>query len=263
LPGIEEIIRVIRQYFHSDIEKWASYSGDRNKIHFDRELAVKYGLKDVIVQGMLILLDAKMMMSSCIKEGSSINFYIKKPVSICTDIEFSIKDGDKKKVLTVAEADNAKEVCVTATVLSQHSIDFTPESNQIRVSSEFIQSHIDLLKSYYPDIESNWLLMDTLLFCICFNQQKDDYFYRQSLKIPQSNRYDDITTYHVAQNIFISERLLTCGDINFSEISYAIEEKDVYINDDSAYSTFNITAIENSKVIYQSSIGCMTKASNI
>lgn len=251
---------MIRQYSHHDIEKWADYSGDRNKIHFDKELAIKNGLKDVIVQGMLILLDAKLMLSSCIKDSSSINFYIKKPVPISTDIQYSIKGSDRKKILTVTELDNPKDACITATVLPQLPVYSKGPSNKVGVSSDFIQRHIDSLKEYYPNIESNWLLMDTLLFCICFNQQKDDYFYRQSLKIPESSRYDNITTYHVAQNIFISERLLTYSNIDFSKISYIIEEKDVYIHDDSAYSTFNINAIEDEEVIYQSSIGCMTKA---
>lgn len=253
---------MIRQYSHHDIEKWAKYSGDRNRIHFDKAFAIENGLKDVIIQGMLILLDAKMMMVPLVNESSELNFYIKRPVPVNTDIAFSIKESPNKKNLAVAELNNLDEVCVTATILRQEPPKLNANIEQIRVSSEFIQMHLDLLQEYYPNITSNWLVMDTLLFCICFNQQKDDYFYRQSLKISQGDNYNKITTYHAAQKIFISERLLTCDDIQFSDINYSVEEKDIYVLEDSAYSTFNISAIEKNEIIFQSSIGCITKASD-
>ncbi|MFI8416566.1 MaoC/PaaZ C-terminal domain-containing protein [Serratia sp. NPDC078593] len=249
-----------RRYSQHEIEKWADYSGDRNRVHFDKEFAIENGLSDVIVQGMLILLDAKIMMSSCIESSSMLNFYIKKPVTIDTDINYSLKDRGSKKILTVTELNDPDEICVTATALPQKPMTLTPGSNQIHVTPEFVQGHLDTLKKYYPGIEANWLLMDTILFCICFNQQKDDYFYRQSLKIAKDNRQDKITTYHVAQKIFASERILTCHDIDFSAISYVIEEKDIYIQADSAYSTFNVNAFEADEVIFQSSIGCITKS---
>lgn len=251
---------MLKQYSYHDIEKWAKYSGDRNRIHFDKAFAIENGLKDVIIQGMLILLDAKMMMVPLVNEGSEINFFIKKPVPVNTDIDFSIKETPNKKILTVAELSNIDDACVTSTILQQKPPKLNADINQIRVTPEFIQTYLDLLKDYYPHIVANWLIMDTLLFCICFNQQKDDYFYRQSLKISQDNDRNKITTYHAAQKLFISERLLNSDDIEFSDISYAIEEKDVYVLEDSAYSTFNISAIEKNEIIFQSSIGCITKA---
>lgn len=254
---------MIKQYSHKDIEKWASYSGDRNKLHFDKGLAIKHGLKDVIVQGMLILLDSKLMLASYIKESSSLNFYIKKPVCVNTDVEYNIRDGAKKKTLTVNVPGNPKDSYVTATLLSQNIVDFKKPSNQINVSSSFVKEHKESLAEHYPSIKSNWLILDTLLFCVYFNQQKDDYFQRQALKIPQPDKHSTILTYQVAQNIFISDRLLTCEDIDFSKIAYSVEEKDVYIQADSAYSTFDVNAIEDGKIIFQSSIGCITTASPI
>jgi len=248
-----------RQYSYHDIEKWAKYSGDRNRIHFDKKFAIENGLNDVIIQGMLVLLDAKMMMVPLVNMDSELSFFIKRPVSVNTNIDFSVKETPNKKILTIAELSNIDDICVTATILRQKPPKLNANTNQIRVSSEFIQMHLDLLKEYYPHIISNWLIMDTLLFCICFNQQKDDYFYRQSLKISQGNDCNKITTYHVAQKIFISERLLNRDSIDFNDISYSIEEKDIYVLEDSAYSTFNISAIEKNEIIFQSSIGCLTK----
>lgn len=248
-----------RRYSHQDIEKWADYSGDRNRVHFDRDIAIKNGLPDVIVQGMLILLDAKSMLLPYIKTNSSINFFIKKPVAINTDIEYDIKNVNDKTILKVHEKESVEKVCVVATVLTDDPPDLQSNINSITVPEAFTQTQLDITKRYYPHIEEKWLLMDTLLFCVCFNQQKDDYFYRQSLKIAKNTNYNDIVTYHVAQKIFVSDRLLRIDDIDSSSISYCIEEKDVYVQDDSAYSTFNISAIEEDKIIFQSSIACLTK----
>lgn len=252
---------MIRRYSARDIEKWADYSGDRNKVHFDKAFAINNGLKDIIVQGMLTLLDAKVMITPWLKTHSSLDFYIKNPVSMNTDVQFTLKEGENKQTLTIAESQNPEAVCVTATLLAQKPPNLPKSATRIPISDEFIQMHLESLKSHYPHISHNWLLMDTLLFSICFNQRKDDYFHQQALKISKHHRYDNITTYHVAQKLFISEQLIVGGDINFSEISFFIEDKDIYIDNDSAYNIFNIHAVQQGAIIFQSSIGCMTKAS--
>ncbi len=253
---------MIKQYTHQDIAKWADYSGDRNQVHFDKGFAVKNGLNDVIVQGMRILLDAKEMMIPYINSDVAVNFYIKKPVLVNTNIEYSIKQNKNKTRLIVSTLDKPEEVCVTATILAEPPPVLDKLVNQIRVSAEFIQYYVDLLLQYYPHIKTNWLLIDTLLFCISFNQQKNTYFRKQAQKINVDTNHHVITTYHVAQKIFISERLLK-NHIDFQALSYAINEKDIYSQKDSVYSTFTISAIEEDGIIYQSSIECMTKASEI
>lgn len=250
-----------KKYSNHDIEKWADYSGDRNKIHFDKNIAVENGLRDVIVQGMLILLDAKIALSPFIVTGSEISFFIKKPVIIDTDVDFSIREVNHKKILTVHEVDEPKSVCVTANILPQKALELTDKKNQLRVSEAFLNNAIDNLRKYYPNIKEDWILLDTLLFCISFNQQKDDYFHRQALKLTGKNEITDITTFHVAQKIFIAESMLNSSRVDLQNMSFILEEKDVYIHDDSAYSSFDINVIENEKVVFQSSMGCLTKSS--
>ncbi|WLI76612.1 MaoC/PaaZ C-terminal domain-containing protein [Kosakonia sp. H02] len=252
---------MIRRYSAQDIEQWAHYSGDRNRVHFDKAFALKNGLKDIIVQGMLSLLDAKLMVSPWLNSDSSLNFYIKKPVLINTDIRLSIKDGRSKQILTVAESRDPEDICTTATILPYQPPDSLDNATRIPVSDIIIQTHLQTLKSYYPHIGCHWIILDTLLFSLCFNQRKDDYFHQQALKIARHHRYDSITTYHVAHKLFVSQRLLTSGDIDFQHFDYLIEDKDIYIDNDSAYNTFNIHVVEGDAIIFQSSIGCLTKAS--
>lgn len=250
-----------KKYSHDDIEKWADYSGDRNKIHFDKDIAVKNGLRDVIVQGMLILLDAKIALSSSIVTDSEISFFIKKPVIIDTDIDFGISEINHKKILTVHEVNEPKSVGVTANILPKKALELTEKKTQVRLSETFLNNHMDILRKYYPNIKEDWILLDTLLFCISFNQQKDDYFHKQALKLTGNNEMIDITTFHVSQRVFIAKSMSNSNGLHFQNMSFVVEEKDIYIQNDSAYSSFDISVIENEKVVFKSSMGCLTKLS--
>lgn len=245
-------------YTHQDVAKWGEYSGDRNRVHFDRSVAIRNGLSDVIVQGMLVLLDAKISLAPLINTGCSLKFYIKNPVYIGEEIKHHIKQQGSKKTLIVSGAEDKADIRVTCTVLPEK----LPENvvhDAMHVSSEFVQGYFNVLAEHYPYIKDVWVKMDTLLFFIAFNQQKDDYFYKQSQKLAQKGNSDDITTFHVAQDIYVSERLLHYNDIDISSMKFSVYEEDVYIHDDSAYSTFNIDVYEKHKILFQSSIGCLTK----
>lgn len=67
---------MIRRYGAQDIERWAQFSGDRNRVHFDKAFAIKNGLKGIIVQGMLTLLDAKLLLAESLEQTSMLHFYI-------------------------------------------------------------------------------------------------------------------------------------------------------------------------------------------
>lgn len=250
---------MIKCYSHQDVERWGEYSGDRNRVHFDRSVAIKNGFDDVIVQGMLVLLDAKISLAPFIKKDCSLNFYIKKPVYINEEIEHFIKQQSNKTTLIVSSVKERADVRVTAAILPKKRPEVDTTRDGMHVSPEFVQGYLDVLAKYYPYITDAWVKMDTLLFFIAFNQQKDDYFYRQAQKVERNGNNDDITTFHVAQHLYVSERLLQHNNIDICSMSFIVYEEDVYINNDSAYSDFNIIVSEGSEIIFQSSIGCLTK----
>lgn len=63
----------------------------------------------------------------------------------------------------------------------------------------------------------------------------------------------------MANKIFIHQRLITGGELNYSHLQYLVEDKDIYIDKDSAYNTFTIHVLENNEIIFQSSIDCLTR----
>ncbi|WP_312241129.1 hypothetical protein [Pantoea sp.] len=250
---------MIKSYSHQDVEKWGEHSGDRNRVHFDRDVANRNGLDDVIVQGMLVLLDAKISLAPFINTDCSLKFYIKKTVYIDEEIKHHIKQQDSKKTLIVSGIKDNADIRVTGTVLTGKRPENNGSHDGVYVSPAFVKGYFDVLKKYYSYIEDAWVKMDTLLFFIAFNQQKDDYFYRQSQKIARNGNNEGITTFHVAQDLYVSEKLLHYENIDIGTMRFSVYEEDVYINHDSAYSTFNIDVFEGREIIFQSSIACLTK----
>ena len=250
---------MIRRYGAQDIERWAQFSGDRNRVHFDKAFAIKNGLKGIIVQGMLTLLDAKLLLAESLGQTSMLHFYIKKPVPIDTDIEISVKGDGERKSVAVKVGGDPQNIAITAAVLAQKPPDPPVCASPVAVSGQTIQTHLAQLKVCYPHITHQWVMFDTLLFSICFNQRKDDYFKKQAEKIAKHHPLENITTYHVANKIFIHQRLITGGELNYSHLQYLVEDKDIYIDKDSAYNTFTIHVLENNEIIFQSSIDCLTR----
>ena len=251
---------MMRRYNAQDIERWAQFSGDRNRVHFDKDFAIKNGLKDIIVQGMLTLLDAKLLLADSLDQTAMLNFYIKKPVFIDTAVHMSIKGEDAKRSVAVTIGDDPQNICITAAVLPQKPPDPFLSAHPVAVSGQTIQMHLEKLRPGFPHVTNRWVMFDTLLFSICFNQRKDDYFKKQAEKIVKYHPLENITTYHVANKLFISERLISGGELNYSGLNYLIEDKDIYIDKVSAYNTFTIQVLENNEIIFQSSIDCLTRA---
>lgn len=249
---------MIRRYSAQDIERWAQFSGDRNLVHFDKDFAIKNGLKDIIVQGMLTLLDAKLLLADSLDQTSVLNFYIKKPVPIDTDVQMSIKCESGKRSVAVKVGDDPNS-SITAAVLPQKPPDPPICAYAAAVSEQTIQRHLEQLRACYPHVTNQWVLFDTLLFSICFNQRKDDYFKKQAKKIAKHHSVENITTYHVANKLYIHQRLIIGGELNYSHLQYLVEDKDIYIDKDSAYNTFTIHVLENNEIIFQSSIDCLTR----
>ncbi|MDF7761995.1 MaoC/PaaZ C-terminal domain-containing protein [Kosakonia cowanii] len=250
---------MIRRYGAQDIERWAQFSGDRNRVHFDKAFAIKNGLKDIIVQGMLVLLDAKLLLADSLDQTAMLNFYIKKPVPIDRDVELSMTCAGGKRSVAVKAGDDPQNIAITAAVLPQKPPDPPLDAQPVAVSEQTIQAHLEQLKFYYPHVTTPWVMLDTLLFSICFNHQKEGYFINQAEKIASHHSLENITTYHVANKVFISERLISGGRLNYSELRYLIEDKDIYIDKDSAYNTFTINVLENDEITFQSSIDCLTR----
>lgn len=248
---------MIKQFFHHDIKQWADFSGDHNKVHFDKEIALKNGLQDIIVQGMLVIMEAKLKYAPYIKANSWINFYLKQPVYVNEQIQYQFSERDNKFSCKISDKEN---VVVTSKLSHDNQPIFDKPANKIDISADFFQEQVDLFRQDYPHVISNWVMIDSLLFSVCFKYQKGDPFYKKAQKITKEPDKAKVVTYQADQKIYIPERLLSNEEIDFSKLSIFFEDKDVIKEDYSVYSLLDYQVMEGSQLLYQSSMGSMTKA---
>lgn len=248
---------MIKQFSHNDIKQWADFSGDHNKVHFDRDIALKNGLKDIIVQGMLVMMDAKLKYVPHIKADTCINFYLKQPVYVNEQVHYQFIERNNKFSCKIL--DKEQEVITSKASHIEQPIFDTP-ANKIDIGSDFFRKQVDLFRQEYPHIRSNWLLIDALLFSVCFKYQKGDPFYKKALKITKEPDKRKVVTYQADQKIYIPERLLSNEEIDLSRLTVFFEDKDIIKEDYFVYSLLDYQVLEGDQLLYQSSVGSMTKA---
>lgn len=252
---------MIKSFSHQDIENWAVFSGDRNKVHFDRSIATKNGLKDIIVQGMLVMLDTKLAMSRFVQEQSSLSFGLKTPVLVNTGMEYETREKNNKIFSTVSVQEETHP-SITASMVRQPLPVKGKMENIIHIAPDFFKEQIEMFRGFYPAMTPLWLMLDALLFSACFKYQKYDPFDEKAEKITTEPDKSKVVTYQVDQKIFISDEMINIQELNFSDFTLCFEDKDIISTGSSVYSALEYQVLKGDNVIYQSGMGSITRAAS-
>lgn len=248
-----------KQFNHTDIENWAYFSGDYNTIHFDTETAKKNGLEDIIVQGMLYLLYSKFSLKDELTFPARINYRLKKPIYKGSAVEYYKLNKADEKSLKIRTLDD--KCSVIGHVYHENNTGLTKKANtEIVINSKFILDQLYIFKKIYPEISVPWLIMDALLFSVCFKYQNGDPFHRKALKITKEPDKSKVVTYQVDQDIFISEHDFPSFPEDINELRFFYEDKDIIKEDYSVYSVLDYQVYYKDLLLYQSSMGSITRA---
>ncbi|QHM75136.1 hypothetical protein C7M52_01085 [Mixta theicola] len=246
-------------FSQDQISEWAYFSGDHNKVHFDEEIAKKNGLNGVIVQGMLVLQDAKKALTQYIGGPSRIKFYLKEPVYRDKEIIYLISRKNDEYHLKVHDINGC--CCITGRASPEKGeTDIVQAKHNIAIDRPFLEKQIQLYQALYPEAGYSWMIMDALLFSVCFKYQNGDPFYAKAQKITLEPDKSKVVTFQVDQDIFITEDILTydCADLN--DLTFYYEDQDVVKEDYSVYSLLNYQIYRRDKLLYQASMGSITRA---
>lgn len=254
---------MIIKYDQVDLEQWALFSGDYNKVHFDNNFALNQGLKDKIVHGMLVMLDAKYLLSNVLSLGNrSLCFYLKSPAYINSPMLFDIAEKKNSSRLTVR--DSNKNICFVANA-SGDFIDIENSSERRSISSGLINKKLNLFKKYYPDINQDWVFIDALAFSLYISDNdekplaKETAAYLEKHNIVDSN---DVAVYQVDHKINVTDMLWRRRNFDFRKLSYNTRGGGLLRSGDDVYGTVEMNLFEEDKLIYQLSMGLMVKVKN-
>jgi hypothetical protein len=158
------------------VEKWATFSGDRNPIHFDLDAAKKVTDEGLVVHGMLVLLPVKQLMSgsyddlpSVTRQWTRLQSYFRQPVPHSRNVKIQVARTEQKAQYTVLRDDRQR-----AYLQGLMSYGMPPDVSFSGAGTVF--GHEDLLKRWryfqdsFPDIKSTWIFIDSLLFSTFIEQ---------------------------------------------------------------------------------------------
>lgn len=244
---------------YEDIKQWAFFSGDYNAVHFDELVAKKNGLKDIIVQGMLYLLYSKLSLTDELEYPARITYRLKKPIYKNAAVGYSSLKESAAIILKIQGLDSDSSVLGRAYHDPGEPV-IQRASNEIIIDPDFITDQLRIFKATYPEINVPWIIMDAFLFSVCFKYQNGDPFYRKALKITKEPDKSKVVTYQVDQDIFINQYDFPSEPDELKELRFFYEDQDVIKEDYSVYSVLNYQVYHKDLLLYQSSMGSVTRA---
>jgi len=250
---------MMTSFSQEQISEWAFFSGDYNKVHFDEEIARKNGLDGIIVQGMLVLQNAKDSLANYITTPSNIKFSLKQPVYRNRELAYQLTDRGGGQYVNITENEGGS--CIKGKV-NNNVINYSEAKarHEIKIDKDFLAKQINLYKSLYPNIKYSWIIMDALLFSICFKYQNGDPFYAKAQKITKEPDKSKVVTFQVDQDILITEHILSYDCTDLDNLTFYYEDQDILKEDYSVYSLLNYQVYRNNKLLYQSTMGSITRA---
>lgn len=248
-----------RSFDHNAIEKWAFFSGDYNKVHFDESVAKKNGLNDIIVQGMLYLLYSKLSLKNHLRFPAEISYRLKRPIYKNSVVSYDLfRESDY--IVSKIQCLSSDCSVLGRARKSENEKKIKRASNEIFIDAEFISDQLALFKETYPDVNVPWIIMDAFLFSVCFKYQNGDPFYSKALKITKEPDKSKVVTYQVDQDIFINQHDFLLKSENLEDLRFFFEDKDIIKQDYSVYSVLNYQIYHRDLLLYQSSMGSITRA---
>ena len=212
------------------IARWAEFSGDRNPIHFDPKAAAKVGASDVVVHGMLpAVLCQERAYSSYIQETvdaqavlaerwllSKVRF--KHPVLRRVSLELALRREERavhfslssentdSKHLLGSVSDHVGPINHGRSVIANSDLAL-PVMESFVLESLEVQSNTTKLRALFPTIESNWNVLQCILFMRFVDQIK------RSGNILTTKHRDELLVVQTSSSVaFNARQTEQCGD---------------------------------------------------
>jgi hypothetical protein len=249
---------MIKAFDNEDIKRWAHFSGDYNGIHFDAELARKNGLRDIIIQGMLALTEAKIQLCPRVDKPSTIHFYLKEPVARDTDIHYQLCARPGGYFCSASTSD---KTCITGRLKEGIPGAIARAATPVDIDNRFIHEQLMLLRMLFPDMKESWILMDAFLFSVCFKYQHGDPFFMKAKKITRQPDKSRVVTYQVDQTIILTDGIFNYDFTDLAGLTFYFQDRDIIKEDFSVYSILDYQVYYHQKLLFQSSMGSVTRAS--
>lgn len=249
----------------TDIENWASFSGDRNPIHFDTKAAERLGVSKIIVHGMLVLLEVKHQVAvdntSNRNEWTQFRALLKKPILKDEKAFIQVKDKGAKRRFSVSSKDASNHIMGFFWNVPSEVWDSAEEI--YKLDTRTVNDNYDCFYRTFNKQYSTWIWLDGLIFGHFISHKINELISRlQMSNIKEVNSLEDIFGYTVVQT---SHQTTFCKSIHLLkvtsdiDISYQIDNLSMQSADGSMFGTLDLRVIINGQHLMTIELGLLLK----
>lgn len=261
---------MMQQFNAHDIEWWAELSGDRNPIHFDREAALQIGTADVVVHGMLTLLQIKQRLGRVTTPLPErwVQFKALLKIPVLRDAKSSLSTSDRSNYTAFKLL---PEVGVGEHVIGNMRMVEAPEWSSSTPSFTLPADEVvSWLKKFRQGLGhglDDWIALDALIFTDLIRNQIGVVFDRLSpaLRLDQQLlKIEDISTHLLVQTthqvtFYNSAQLLNPQNDCAQDIRYQIDNIELIESVDKAVGTLDLGVHVQNCHVMTISLGLMVK----
>lgn len=247
-----------QSYDDADILRWAEFSGDHNPVHFDRDVACKNGLDDIIVQGMLTLQRSKQMLSRQDPFFDRVKYFLKKPVYRHAALAYRVTERKTHTALEIGIEGDTPSITGRTVVGGLDRL--LRCKTEIEIDRNFIDTQYMHFRRVYPHIIDPWILLDSFIFSVCFKYQNGDPFYLKSLKIDKEPDKTKVSTFQIDQDICLFPGVHTDLVQDVENLRFFYEDTDLVKQDYAVVSQLTYQVYHKEVPLYQSSMSSLTRA---
>jgi len=237
------------------IEDWASFSGDRNPIHFDEAAAAKLGVDRVVAHGMLALLPVKQHLAEISANDASywtqFKALFKAPILRDDVVTLTTRDRPSKVSFKVNSGEKNQHLIGNMSQIDPKL--WASDSSIYDIPDEEIRDKFDRFYSVFKPGFDHWIWLDGLIFGHFIRHQIGLVYSKLSCSANSEKKVstiEDLTDHLVVQishQTSFKDQLK--GEVfsreNLPSISYQLDNFEISEEKESAFGTVEIGVLVN------------------
>ncbi|WP_057461021.1 MaoC/PaaZ C-terminal domain-containing protein [Pseudovibrio sp. POLY-S9] len=257
---------MLLKFDETDIQNWASFSGDYNPLHFDEAFAHFAGLDTVSIHGMALMLPLKHYVSQRLRNwrhGAVWNARMYRPVLTKSEMYISHSEMNEKIYFSLRNnADCARDICGSLSKIEFKNKFFMRNNLNVIIPSSFIDKKKREFIKIYPSITSSWIFLESLVFSEVLGlldqctQSQEVSLTRYTRKLNTNKLHMHVT--HVVE---LSDSIIrSSSDITFDHVQFNIQCLDKYSSNIGDYSSYKLHVFLNKTHIFNVKFSLLSKA---
>ncbi|MDR2307970.1 MAG: MaoC family dehydratase [Paucimonas sp.] len=252
----------------ADIEHWASLSGDRNPIHFDREAARRMAAPDVVAHGMLVLLPIKQHLGRLAAPGAGqwlqFRALLKSPVVRDAQVRLETTDKGALTQFKLRQADD-QTLHLQGNAQAVDTGAWQSSASQQHIAAASVADWVGQFRQSLGRDCDDWVALDALVFGDFVRHQVNTVFARLAPDLRQPQTLGSLE--ELASHLLVvqtSHQVACCPSLRtqdalHGDVAYQIDNIELIESPDQAVGTLDLGVRLAGRHLMTITLGLMVK----